>query len=101
MILREQCDVDVEKVDQNGDMISLVTIAEGIPCEISPIDSIEGAMDNTVTSRYRIHVARNVLTASSRVLWRGQYFMVEGNPEMHTVKGRVSHWEAVLVRYGV
>ncbi len=101
MILREHCDVDVEKVDQYGDMISLVTQAENVPCDMSPIDSVEQAVDNTVTSRYRIVVGRNVLTASSRVLWRGQYFEVEGNPEMHAVKGRVSHWEAVLVRYGV
>jgi len=100
VILREQCDVDVEKIDQNGDALMLVTVAEGVPCDMSPIDSVEQAVDNAVTSRYRIVVGRNVLTASSRVLWRGQYFEVEGEPSMHAVRGRVHHWEAIVKKYG-
>ncbi len=100
MILREQCDVDVEKIDEHGDMIALVTTFANVPCDMSPIDSVEQHVDNAVTSRYRIVVGRNVLTASSRVLWRGKYFEVEGEPSMHTVRGRVVHWEAVVKKYG-
>ncbi len=75
-------------------------MADKVPCEMNQIDSVEMPIDNTVTSRCRIVVGPQCAAASSRVLWRGQYFEVEGNPEMHTVRGRVHHYEAIVKKYG-
>ena len=51
MILHDVCDVRLDLTDDEfGDPIG-VTV-EGVPCEMTPIDSIEASRDGSVTTRY-------------------------------------------------
>ncbi|MGI8576483.1 MAG: hypothetical protein ACR2KG_00875 [Nocardioidaceae bacterium] len=72
-----------------------------IGAEVRPLGSLE-TVNNTqdlVHTRYRLFLPRTaILDASASVSWAGATLQVEGDLERHTVRGRVHHLEAIVVK---
>ncbi|HET8601655.1 MAG TPA: hypothetical protein VFL99_15110, partial [Segeticoccus sp.] len=94
ILLHEKC--DVARADG-------AVIGEAVPCEVSPINSIDQQVMTTssvVITHYRIIMRRDVMQHDSTVTWRGDDYQIEGDVETHALRGRLHHFEAILKRVG-
>lgn len=68
-------------------------------CAIQPAATTENIIDrDTVVTRWRLHCAADTdITPLDRVSWRGRTLAVDGDLELHLLKGTPDHLEAFLV----
>lgn len=67
---------------------------------VQPQDSSEQVADESrVVVRYRVHLEPDAdVTAADRIVWRGSYYEVDGEPEMHSIDGVAHHLELLVRR---
>jgi hypothetical protein len=71
------------------------------PAEVVPVSSSENlSAQDTVTTRWRVFLLpMTAADSSSRILWRGLTYEVDGDVELHTdSRSRPHHREALLLR---
>jgi hypothetical protein len=101
MILHERCNVYHVT---SGDTPVRVDDAEDLPCEVSPLSSIEppnwGEFSGPPAVMWNIYVkAEGLLQSNSRIEWRGHVLQVEGDAMEHYVRGRYHHSEARMTSF--
>lgn len=68
-------------------------------CAIQPASTSEDIINrDTVVTRWRLHCAADIdITPIDRVSWRGRTLAVDGDLELHLLRGAPDHFEAFLV----
>ena len=119
MILHDVCTVTyTEKLDKTDTTPKRSVVVEGVPCELTPLDSTVGAESGLIATRYTYFTTADLISradaqiaewkatytnsrgATMVITYRGKTLSPEAGFEVHRVLGRFHHIEAIVKDFG-
>lgn len=101
MIFHERAEIRSTEYDQFGQLVT--TVVASLPVEVvharsENVNVSTGpAIPVTYATFYGGREGKDLVTSSTVLWWRGEDYQVDQIPEMHYVRGRFSHWEAIAL----